>query len=112
MPFVPSVSTFMEKGLGKRATFFGCHDTKMLTIIYLPNTRYSFDSGQPSSRFEYVKADSEAMIKNGRDIATQNGDREWPVCLGCAIVMKTGEAMPTECKACFEKYCYVRGPNE
>jgi lysophospholipase len=98
----------MSKGLDKRASFFGCNDTKALTIAFLPNTNYtSFNSGEPSSKFDYTNAEANGMIANGELIATQNGDPGWPVCLACAIVMKTGEKLPAACPACFEKYCYV-----
>jgi lysophospholipase len=108
MPFIPSVATFMAKGLDKRASFFGCNDNKTLTIAFLPNTNYtSFNSGEPSSKFDYTNTEADGMIQNGARIATQNGDPGWPVCLACAIVMKTELKLPSECPPCFEKYCYV-----
>ena len=106
MPFIPSVSTFVSEGLNKRATFFGCQDTSKLTIVYLPNVNYTYDSGQPTSKLEYTVAETDAMIANGVQIATQGGDAGWSTCLGCAIVMKTGQALPPQCQACFQKYCY------
>jgi lysophospholipase len=108
MPVVPSIAEFMAKGMNKRASFFGCHNEKTITIAFLPNTNYtSFNSGQPSSKLDYTNAEANSMIENGVQIATQNGDPEWPACLACAMVMKTGEKLPARCKACFEKYCYV-----
>lgn len=43
MPYVPSVETFIERGLNKQAAFFGCGDTHKITIIYLPNVAYKYD---------------------------------------------------------------------
>lgn len=106
MPPIPPVSTFVAQGLNKRATFFGCNDPKQLTIVYLPNTNYTTNSGIPTSKVRYSVTESDAMVGNGVEIATQGGDAGWAVCLGCAIVMKTGQMLPDGCRACFEKYCF------
>lgn len=106
MPTIPPVSTFVLEGLNKRATFFGCNDDSTLTIIYLPNVNYTYPSNQPTTRFQYDSSDTAAMIANGNLIGTQNGDENWPTCLGCAIVKKTGNTLPSACNACFTEYCY------
>ena len=108
MPFIPSVETFIAEGLNQRATFFGCNEKDKLTIIYLPNKAYTFNSGQSTFKLEYTVAETRAMIVNGNAIATQNGTAGWPTCLGCAIVKKTGEKLPKECTKCFDKYCFKK----
>ncbi|KAG9578368.1 hypothetical protein KCU77_g11523, partial [Aureobasidium melanogenum] len=55
---------------------------------------------------ETSEAQTAGIIANGNAIATQDGDAQWPVCLGCAIMKKTGAALPDACTACFDKYCY------
>ena len=106
MPAIPPVSTFLSKGLNKHATFFGCDDPHALTIVYLPNVAYNFPSNQSAYRLQYSVNETAGMIENGVLIGTQNGDANWPTCLGCAIVKKTGDPLPSACNACFEKYCY------
>ena len=106
MPQIPPVKTFLAKGYNKRAVFFGCHKKHTITIVYLPNTEYSFPSNQSTTRLLYSKADTDGMIGNGMQIATQNGDKDWPTCLACAVMMKTTGGLPWACKACFAKYCY------
>ena len=106
MPVIPPVSTFLSKGLNKRATFFGCQDDHVLTIVYLPNVAYTFPSNQSAFQLQYSQNDTAGMIANGVLIGTQNGDANWPTCLGCALVKKTGDPVPSACGACFEKYCY------
>jgi len=106
MPVIPPVSTFLSEGLNKQATFFGCHDPNVLTIVYLPNVAYNFPSNQSAFRLQYSANETAGMIANGVLIGTQNGDANWPTCLGCAIVKKTGDSLPSACGACFEKYCY------
>lgn len=106
MPKIPPVSTFISEGLNKRATFFGCNDTSVITIVFLPNVEYTTASNTSTSQLSYPKAQTDAIIANGVQIANQNGTKGWATCLGCAIQMKTGTKLPAACTACFEKYCY------
>ncbi|KAJ0416684.1 lysophospholipase [Aspergillus carlsbadensis] len=106
MPYIPEVETFLEEGLNKRATFFGCDDPDRITIVYLPNTAYTFPSNVPTAKLQYSKAETRAMIRNGVAVATQDGEEGWGVCLGCAILRKTEAVLPEACEACFGKYCY------
>ena len=106
MPFIPPVATFLSEGLNKRPTFFGCNNTSVLTIVYLPNVNYTFASNEPTAKLEYSKTETDAMIANGVQIAAKGGDPGWPTCLGCALTMKTGAELPSACIACFSTYCY------
>ena len=106
MPFIPDVSKFVSDGLNKRATFFGCNETGTMFIVYLPNVNYTYPSNQPTTKIEYTIPETDAMIANGVQIATQNGGEGWPFCLACAIKNKDGNKLPKECNACFDKYCY------
>ncbi|KAI9813843.1 MAG: hypothetical protein M1827_003633 [Pycnora praestabilis] len=107
MPFIPSVATFISEGLNKRPTFFGCNDTSKITIVYLPNVNYTFPSNEPTAKLQYSEAETEGMVDNGIQIATMGGSATWPTCLGCAIMMKAGDALPTACTTCFSTYCYT-----
>ncbi|KAI9719488.1 MAG: hypothetical protein M1828_006195 [Chrysothrix sp. TS-e1954] len=106
MPFVPSDSVFVDQGLNKRPTFFGCNDSAADTIIYLPNTNYTFDSGQSTARLEYNKGDTDAMIANGNLIGSYGDSGGWATCLACGIMGKSGAGLPGACTACFERFCY------
>lgn len=108
MPYIPPVSTFVSRGLNRRATFFGCGKGNRgeLTIVYLPNTNLTTNTGISSEKGEFRAEETDAAIRGGVDIARQGGYKDWAVCLGCALVMKTGETLPEECKACFQKYCF------
>ena len=105
MPPIPDSATFVSRGLLGHATFFGCNINNTLTIIYLPNSIYSYKGEMFESRTTVFTNETIALIANGALVATQNADPEWPTCLGCAIVMKTGEVLPDACAACFTKYC-------
>ena len=106
MPFIPDVATFVSEGLNKRATFFGCNETGTMFIVYLPNVNYTYPSNQPTTKIQYSKAETDGMIANGVEIATQNGTAGWPFCLACAIKNGDGAKLPKNCNACFQKYCY------
>ncbi|KAK4546539.1 hypothetical protein LTR36_001756 [Oleoguttula mirabilis] len=108
MPYIPDVSTFVSEGLNKRATFFGCNQTGTTFIVYLPNVAYSYDSGQATAKVEYTKAETDGMIANGVQIATQNGTAGWPFCLACAVKNGDASSLPAGCDACFDEYCYYK----
>ena len=109
MPFIPAVETFISEGLNQRATFFGCNDTSKVTIVYLPNYNFTFASNTTTDQSEYPQAETAAMIANGVEIASQGGKADWGTCLGCALMMNTGQTLPSDCQACFAEYCYY-GP--
>lgn len=106
MPVIPDVSTFVTEGLNKRATFFGCNDTSVLTIVYLPNVAYTYPSNVSTAQLVYTKNETDGIIGNGNAIATQNGTQGWPTCFGCAVLMKTNTTLPSDCQGCFDTYCY------
>ena len=106
MPVIPPVSTFISEGLNKRPVFFGCNTPNTLTIVYIPNSQYTFPSNEPTFKLQYSKSDTDAMIANGVQIITKGGDAGWPTCLACAVVKKTGGTLPSACTACFSTYCY------
>ena len=105
MPPIPSIDYFVSHNLTANAAFFGCHTSEILTIIWLPNAKFSYDSNVPTSNFDYAPNETMSMIKNGNMIATQGGDKDWPLCLACGITHKSATKMPDKCKVCLEKYC-------
>ncbi|KAI5276728.1 lysophospholipase [Aureobasidium subglaciale] len=106
MPFIPSLDTFISSGLNKHAVFFGCDTLDTVTIVYLPNNNYTYASNIETVIIQTSEQETAGIIENGNAIATQNGDEQWPVCLGCAVMKKTGSVLPEACTACFDKYCY------
>lgn len=106
MPFIPPVEEFMEKGMDRKAAFFGCGDKSKTTIVWLPNAKYTYDSGKSTFDFVYSKGETDKMVANGMQVATQGGKENWATCLGCAFLEKREGKLPKECKACFDEYCY------
>ena len=100
MPAIPPTVT------NAHATFFGCNSPSTVTIVYLPNFNYTFPSGESTEKLQYSAAETQGMIGNGNQVALQGGNAGWPLCLACAIVKKTGDALPAGCAGCFSTYCY------
>ena len=105
MPSIPAPDVIVSRKLNKQAIFLGCYDKSKVTIVFLPNAKYTFDSNVPTATLEYSPQDLDGMIKNGNNIATQGGDKDWPVCLACAMTHKTSRWIPKQCQDCLRKYC-------
>ena len=106
MPPIPSAATFVSEHLNQKPTFFGCNTPDTATIVYLPNFNYTFPSGEPTLKIQYFVNETDGMIANGVEVANYGGKANWPLCLGCGIMKKTGEKLPNGCEACFAEYCY------
>lgn len=119
-PYVPDVNTFTNLGLNTRPTFFGC-DARNLTdlesipplVVYMPNTRESFNSNTSTFKMSYSTSERFKMIQNGFEAVTMKNltkDENFMGCISCAILRRKQESLnytlPSECDACFEKYCW------
>lgn len=105
MPSIPDSNIIVAQKLNKQAFFLGCHDSTKVTIVFLPNQDWTFASNVGTTMFSFTPEDLASMIDNGQNVATQGGDKEWPICLACAITHKTAKFLPSECDACLQKYC-------
>ncbi|KAH6604066.1 lysophospholipase [Trichoderma cornu-damae] len=116
-PDVPDQNTFVNLGLNRRPTFFGCTNGSGTPsgplIVYLPNAPYSFHSNVSTFDLEYSDEERDQIIQNGYNMATMgNGtvDSNWPACVGCAILarslVRTRASVPAKCADCFARYCW------
>ncbi|SMN18907.1 similar to Saccharomyces cerevisiae YOL011W PLB3 Phospholipase B (lysophospholipase) involved in phospholipid metabolism [Maudiozyma saulgeensis] len=119
-PYVPDTNTFVNLGLNKRPTFFGCDASNMTDleyipplVVYMPNSEYSFKSNQSAFKLSYSETQRRQMIQNGFEIATRNNftdDPDFLSCIGCAIMRRKQEflniTLPIECESCFVTYCW------
>ncbi|KAK5118202.1 hypothetical protein LTR85_008182 [Meristemomyces frigidus] len=108
MPFIPSTDVFASENLTMRAQFFGCYEQNTVTLVWIPLASFTYISDTSGAQLEYPVSETDGIIGNGNAIATQNGDSEWPTCLACAIMKKSTTTLPSECQACFSKYCYAQ----
>ncbi|KXJ91211.1 lysophospholipase [Microdochium bolleyi] len=124
-PAIPSANTFVNLGLNKRPTFFGCDTSQFKAghvpplIVYVPNAPYTTSSN--FSTFQQSTQDEQMyqVIQNGWNVATMgNGtvQSDWPVCLACAILSRslerTATPVPAACNSCFQRHCWNGAVNE
>ncbi|KAL7270413.1 Lysophospholipase 1 [Rhizina undulata] len=120
-PAIPDANTFVNKGLNKRPTFFGCTGTNITStiddapplIVWIPNAPYSYLSNTSTLTLEYTDEARNSIIQNGYNVATMGNatlDSTWPACVACAIIHRTqeraGVTQSTQCKECFDTYCW------
>ena len=106
MPLIPPVSTFSAQKLNTKPTFFGCNSPEKLTIVYIPNYNYTYNSGTPTAKIQYYVNETQGMIGNGVEMANYGGKENWPLCLACGIMKKSNTELPAGCGACFHEYCF------
>ncbi|KAH7232933.1 lysophospholipase catalytic domain-containing protein [Fusarium tricinctum] len=116
-PKIPDQNTFVNLGLNKHPTFFGCgvdsDNSSGPLIVYLPNAPYTYHSNFTTFDLEYSDTERNSIIRNGYNVATMgNGteDSDWPACVGCAVLARsfdrTGTDIPSKCADCFSRYCW------
>lgn len=116
-PSIPDVNTFLNLGLNRRPTFFGCNSSNMTgpspLIVYVPNAPYSYLSNVSTFKLTYNDTERDMIVLNGYNVATMgNGtvDPIWPSCAGCAILSRSLERTSTDvpkiCQECFSKFCW------
>ncbi|KAF6818154.1 Lysophospholipase [Colletotrichum sojae] len=121
-PAVPDAETFINLGLNRRPTFFGCDASNFTLsgsqrvpplVVYIPNAPYVARSNVSTFDPDYERAQRDAIIQNGYDSATQGNatvDAEWPRCVACAVLSRSmtrnRETVPEACNTCFQRYCW------
>lgn len=116
-PPVPGQNSFVNLGLNKRPTFFGCDEGNLTRttplVVYLPNSPYNYYSNVSTFDPSYTDEERNNIILNGYNVATMGNatvNENWPTCLGCALLSRSfsrkGIDVPDACKACFEEYCW------
>ena len=62
MPMIPPQAEIVAKKLNTKPTFFGCNDPSKITIIWLANTKYSFNSNQPTFKLKYKPEETKGTL--------------------------------------------------
>lgn len=103
-PAVPAQGAFSTA----KAQFFGCYDEAAVTVVYLPNSDWTYASNVSTMQLQFSATQTRAMIANGNEIATQGGDEAWAGCLACGLTVKSvgADNLPSECDACLAEYCW------
>ncbi|POS78470.1 hypothetical protein DHEL01_v203143 [Diaporthe helianthi] len=103
-PTVPGAGEFSDS----KAQFFGCDEPEAVTVVYLPNSEWTYASNTATLKLTYTAAETSSMISNGNQIATQGDEDSWGACLACGIMLKeVGRwKLPRKCRACLQEYCW------
>lgn len=103
-PAVPAVGEFSTS----RAQFFGCNETEAVTVVYLPNSDWTYASNVSTLQLTFTTAETEALVANGNGVAAQGGDDNWAGCLACGLMLKEvgAASLPSGCDACLADYCW------
>jgi len=112
MPEIPNVDVKSQTP-AKSPQFYGCYDSSRKTILYLPNSQWiptgQMQANQSTMTQKYSATETDYMIENARQNVNQGGDKEWPLCVACAMMKNfqhfTG-SLKNKCQSCFQKYCY------
>jgi lysophospholipase len=109
-PVIPNNNTFLSQNLNIRPAFFGCNQTNVPLVIYLPNTNISFPSGVDTFQGTYTPTETNALIQNGLNVATRSNSTQWARCVACAIARRRAGlytiTTSAECLSCFNQYCF------
>lgn len=116
-PSIPGQNTFVNLGLNKRPSFFGCDPSNSTgptpLIVYIPNAPYIYQSNVSTFDPSYNSTERNLIIENGYNVATMGNstiDPEWPTCVACAVISrslyKTNTTVPDACTTCFNRYCW------
>ncbi|KAF7892884.1 uncharacterized protein EAF02_000422 [Botrytis sinoallii] len=116
-PSIPGQNTFVNLGLNKRPSFFGCDPSNSTgptpLVVYIPNAPYIYQSNVSTFDPSYNATERNLIIENGYNVATMGNstiDPEWPTCVACAVISrslyKTSTTVPDACTACFNRYCW------
>ncbi|KAF3023764.1 Lysophospholipase 1 [Neopestalotiopsis sp. 37M] len=121
-PAVPDAETFINLGLNRKPTFFGCDvnnftspDNAPPLVVYIANTPYTAWSNVSTYDPSYADDERNNIIQNGYNVGTMGngtlGDSgNWRTCIGCAVMSRTwakaGADVPSVCQDCFTEYCW------
>ncbi|OAL57301.1 FabD/lysophospholipase-like protein [Pyrenochaeta sp. DS3sAY3a] len=91
-------TTFVNLGLNLQPTFFGC-DMKNLSepsplIVYVPNHPFTYNLNILTFQLMTNDTERNSIIQNGYNVAIRgNGtlDKDWPRCIGCAVLSRSFE---------------------
>lgn len=116
-PHIPDTQTFVNLGLNRRITFFGCNATNGTNpdipppiLIYIPNEPYSYYSNFSTFDGSYTHNDIYGTLQNGLNIATAGNSTTQQRCIACAVIRRGLEranaTIPQQCQQCFSDMCW------
>ncbi|BFZ55358.1 Lysophospholipase 1 [Savitreella phatthalungensis] len=116
-PYIPDTNTFINLGLNRNVTFFGCNatngtdpNTPPPILIYIPNEPFSYYSNFSTFDGQYSRNDILGTLQNGLNIVSGGNSTAMRRCIACAVIRRGLEranaSLPTDCQTCFSQMCW------
>ncbi|OAP62721.1 hypothetical protein AYL99_01948 [Fonsecaea erecta] len=123
-PEVPDPASFVNLGLNRYPTFFGCNASASTPLVlYIPNAPWSAYSNYSYTVPSFTDNQLDLVFNNSLNTVTfglgqLDGVRgqgstpppPFPACIACGLIYKSllrvGEPLPATCQACFSAHCW------
>ncbi|KAJ7462578.1 FabD/lysophospholipase-like protein [Mycena latifolia] len=105
-PKLPDVNTFLINNYTLAPVFFGCNEPDVPLLLYVADAPYSAYSNATTLVGE---AQIQLLLQNTLDLVSQS-NTTWAQCIACGSILRSlerlGQAIPDQCKLCFERHCW------
>ncbi|KAJ7807454.1 FabD/lysophospholipase-like protein [Mycena leptocephala] len=112
LPKLPDVNTFLINNytlapvfFGKLTPITGCNEPEVPLLLYVADAPYSAYSNATT----LVALRSSFLLQNTLDLVSQS-NTTWAQCIACGSILRSlerlGQAIPDQCKLCFERHCW------
>ncbi|KAJ7657057.1 FabD/lysophospholipase-like protein [Mycena rosella] len=114
-PKLPDVNTFLINNytLAPSATLTfpnltGCNEPEVQLLLYVADAPYSHSPNLSNSTGP-SEAQIQLLLQNTLDLVSQS-NTTWAQCIACGFILRSlerlGQAIPDQCKLCFERHCW------
>ncbi|KAJ7840791.1 FabD/lysophospholipase-like protein [Mycena leptocephala] len=112
-PKLPDVNTFLINNytlapvfFGKLTPITGCNEPEVPLLLYVADAPYSAYSNATTL---VAEAQIQLLLQNTLDLVSQS-NTTWAQCIACGSILRSlerlGQAIPDQCKLCFERHCW------
>ncbi|KAJ6563099.1 FabD/lysophospholipase-like protein [Mycena vulgaris] len=109
-PKLPDVNTFLINNYTSATLNFpdltGCNEPEVPLLLYVADAPYSAYSNATTL---IAEAQIQLLLQNTLDLVSQS-NTTWAQCIACGSILRSlerlGQAIPDQCKLCFERHCW------
>ncbi|KAF8175957.1 FabD/lysophospholipase-like protein [Mycena galopus ATCC 62051] len=109
-PKLPNVNTFLVNTYTLAPVFFGCNEPEVPLVLYVADAPYSaYSNATTLVGTGPSEAQIQLLLQNALDLVSQS-NTTWAQCIACGSILRSlerlGQAIPDQCKLCFERHCW------
>ncbi|KAJ7055841.1 FabD/lysophospholipase-like protein [Mycena amicta] len=109
-PKLPDVNTFLINNYTLAPVFFGCNEPEVPLLLYVADAPYSaYSNATTLVAAGPSEAQIQLLLQNTLDLVSQS-NTTWAQCIACGSILRSlerlGQAIPDQCKLCFERHCW------